>query len=283
MYCNYVLHKQMTLTIEDQCTNLSCIPFDKNTHLRNSICQLYYLQNCLFHSQAFPPDMNQDVIPPLRYSRNHITSPPLVKFIGVHNKVYIIIRSTKTSQEASVDFDMGQRDHYILGANHQGFLAIFDELLAHIYEHVSQLRAYDTVVLFGHSLGASVCILLYLYLTKTTSVWTCKRIACITSAAPKVLSLQSHDQFINQIRPEDIIINIINMPDVIPALALSSTDYVSKQHTYHYKQLIQNVILLNEIQETYTLRDCHTTTSYVNGLRQYDWTTYTAYPTNIHM
>lgn len=276
MYCNYVLHKQMTLTVHEQCRDHKCIPLHgMTTHLQDSVCQLYYLHNCLFHQQKFPPGMNPSVIPPMYYSANDSTSPPLVQFLGTRNVLYMIIRSTKTSAEAAVDFDMAQRDHYILGANHSGFLSVFDEVLSHIYQHLDTLQTFHTIVMFGHSLGASVGILLYLYLTSKTSVWTCDRIACINSAAPKVLSLQSHDRLESQVRPQDIIINIINMPDVIPALALSSTDYLSTKHTYHYKQWIKNVILLNEVYSNYTLRDCHTTSAYTKGLQQFDWDTYT--------
>ena len=94
----------------------------------------------------------------------------------------------------------------------------------------------------------------------------CKRVICINSATPRVLSISSHDDHIELNDPN--IITILNMTDIIPALPLGVTDYDGKCVSYYYKPVLNNLILLNYVRPNFTLRDCHSTESYAYALKQ---------------
>lgn len=269
-----MMKRQMVKTFTGMSPNVQdVIPYVSDVSEFQSIRQLYHYHDLMVKEYMIPL---QHICPPMHYSKNKDTDPPLVSFVYYDNQCYIIIRGTKTMPEVLVDLSIEQVMHKDVGLVHKGFSTLLDEILDHMTQyqhHFSRFKDHHLTV-FGHSLGAAMSILLTYYMLlqqqQQSDLFRFASYRCINSATPRVLSIEAHDHFMKFITEEKVQIKtIINMTDVIPIIPLSITD-LGNNKVYYYKPVLQGLIQFNVVQQGFNLVDCHNSYIYSQTLQHLD-------------
>lgn len=227
--------------------------FEDREFIHKELAQLYY-----FHDKLWSMSIPNDILHTIKIKENKTSMPPNIMFFTRHEKLFIILRSTKSNYEIYHDMKITQKYIKKFGWIHYGIGSIYGEIRDELLEYITiNYKKYKEIIVFGHSFGGALAsILAYDLMLNYEKIFLMTRV--FSSGAPRVFEPKIVD-FMETHKESNRHVSIVNNADAICNIPISSTKNSGKY--WFYKSFTKHRIFFNKVFKKKPI-DSHVSSNY---------------------